>query len=119
MKHANLANKSSTLLKSKILFPLQNHFNLFEPSRYANLSGKYYVFVIVDDFSRCTWVLFLANKDDVLDTFKVFCTKIQNEKGYSIACIRSDHRGEFENHAFECFCNEFGIEHQFFLPRAP
>ncbi|KAH9659186.1 Integrase catalytic domain-containing protein [Citrus sinensis] len=47
--------------------------DLFGPSRYANLSGKYYAFVIVDDFSRYTWVLFLANKDDAPNAFKVFC----------------------------------------------
>ena len=61
--------------------PLQLlHIDLFGPSRYASLSGKFYAFVIVDDYSRYTWVLFLANKDDVLDAFKVFCKKIQNKK---------------------------------------
>ncbi|KAH9671187.1 Integrase catalytic domain-containing protein [Citrus sinensis] len=44
---------------------------------------------------------------------------VQNEKGYSITCIRSDHGGEFENHAFENFCNDLGIEHQFSSPRTP
>ncbi|KAH9743821.1 hypothetical protein KPL70_003436 [Citrus sinensis] len=93
--------------------------DLFGPSRYASLSGKYYAFVIVDDYSRYTWVLFLANKDDAIDAFQIFYKKVQNEKGYSIACIRSDHGGEFENHAFENFCNDFGIEHQFSSPRTP
>ncbi|KAH9704464.1 Integrase catalytic domain-containing protein [Citrus sinensis] len=93
--------------------------DLFGPSRYASLSGKFYAFVIVDDYSRYTWVLFLANKDDAIDAFRIFCKKVQNEKGYSITCIRSDHGGEFENHAFENFCNDFGIEHQFSSPRTP
>ena len=43
----------------------------------------------------------------------MLCKKIKNEKGHSIACIRSDHGGEFENHAFENFCNNLGIEYQF------
>ncbi|KAH9680506.1 Integrase catalytic domain-containing protein [Citrus sinensis] len=93
--------------------------DLFGPSRYANLSGKFYAFVIVDDYSRYTWVLFLANKDDAIDAFRIFYKKVQNEKGYSISCIRSDHGGEFENHAFENFCNDFGIAHQFSSPRTP
>ena len=46
----------------------------------------------------------------------MFCKKIQNEKGYSIAWIRSGHGGEFENHAFETFCNNFSIVQQFSLP---
>ncbi|KAH9649048.1 Integrase catalytic domain-containing protein [Citrus sinensis] len=95
------------------------HIDLFGPSRYASLNDKYYAFVIVDDYSRYTWVLFLANKDDALDAFKVLCKKLQNEKGYGIVCIRSDHGGEFENHAFESFCNNLGIEHQFSSPRTP
>ncbi|KAH9767789.1 hypothetical protein KPL71_011399 [Citrus sinensis] len=100
--------------------PLQLlHIDLFGPSRYASLSGKFYAFVIVDDYSRYTWVLFLANKDDAIDAFRIFCKKVQNEKGYTITCIRSDHGGEFENHAFENFCNDFGIEHQFSSPRTP
>ncbi|KAH9716748.1 Integrase catalytic domain-containing protein [Citrus sinensis] len=93
--------------------------DLFGPSRYASLSGKFYAFVIVDDYSRYTWVLFLANKDDAIDAFRIFYKKVQNEKGYSISYIRSDHGGEFENHAFENFCNDFGIEHQFSSPRTP
>lgn len=100
--------------------PLQLlHIDLFGPSRYASLSGKLYAFVIVDDYSRYTWVLFLANKDDVIDAFRIFCKKVQNEKGYSITCIRSDHGREFKNHAFENFCNDFSIEHQFSSPRTP
>ena len=68
--------------------------------------------------------MFLANKDDVIDAFRIFYKKVQNEKGYSITCIRSDHGGEFENHSFENhsfenFCNNFGIEHQFSSPRTP
>ena len=53
---------------------------MFGPSRYASLNGKYYAFVIVDDYSRYIWVLFLANKDDAFYAFKVFCKKVQNEK---------------------------------------
>ena len=38
--------------------------DFFGPSKNATNSRKYYAFVIVDDFSWYTWVLFLANKDD-------------------------------------------------------
>ena len=61
--------------------------------------------------------MFLASKDDTFDVFKIFCKKIQNEKGYVISCIRSDHGGEFENHDFKNFCNNFSKEHQFSSPR--
>ena len=58
-------------------------------------------------------MLFLASKDNVFDTFKFFCKRVQNEKGYTISCIISDYDREFENHAFEISCNDLGIEHQF------
>ncbi|KAH9783348.1 Integrase catalytic domain-containing protein [Citrus sinensis] len=74
---------------------------------------------VFDKWHRYTWVLFLANKDDAIDAFRIFFKNVQNEKCYSITCIRSDHGGEFENHAFENFCNDFGIEHQFSSPRTP
>ena len=44
---------------------------------------------------------------------------MQNEKGYTITSIRSDHGGEFDNLALENFCNENGFEHNFSSPRTP
>ena len=66
----------------------------------------------MDDFSRYTWVLFLSQKNEVL-----FCNKVQNEKSFTITCIRSDHGKEFENIDFEGYCNENCINHNFFTPR--
>ena len=45
------------------------HLDLFGPSRTRSLGDNYYGFVICDDYSRFTWTLFLAHKDE---TFKVF-----------------------------------------------
>ena len=95
------------------------HMDLFGPSRTTSLGGKSYAFVIVDDFSRYTWVLFLAHKNDAFHEFSKLCRKIQNEKGFTISCIRSDHGREFENVEFESFCDEQGIEHTFSTPRTP
>ena len=76
------------------------HIDLFGQIQTASLSGKRYGFVIVDDFSRFTWVLFLKNKNDSFEAFKTFCKKVQNEKNSSIISVRSDHGGEFENSSF-------------------
>nr|XP_009785090.1 PREDICTED: uncharacterized protein LOC104233401 [Nicotiana sylvestris] len=75
--------------------------DLFGPTRTASIGGKKYAFVIVDDFSRFTWVIFLSHKDAALKNFEVFCKKVQCEKGYYISIIRSDHGGEFESRAYE------------------
>ena len=48
---------------------------------------------------------------------KSFVKELQNEKRIYRFFIRSDSSGEFEIHAFESFCNNFGIEHEFSSPR--
>jgi len=60
------------------------------------LGGNCYGFVIVDDYYRFTWTLFLATKDDIFDAFAIFV-----------------------NHRFKDFCDEFGISHNFSWPRTP
>ena len=72
------------------------HMDLFGPSRTPSLGGKSYAFVIVDDFSRYTWVLFLSQNNEAFYEFSKFCNKVQNEKGFTITCIRSDYGREFE-----------------------
>ncbi|CAJ2661907.1 unnamed protein product [Trifolium pratense] len=95
------------------------HIDLFGPVKTTSLGGKNYGFVIVDDYSRYTWVLFLKNKDESFESFKIFCKKVQNERGSNIISIRSDHGGEFENSHFESFFDENGISHNFSCPRTP
>ena len=65
--------------------------DLVGPSQVASLSGKHYTYVIVDDYSRFTWVAFLTHKSDAFETFKCFAKRVQNEKGYFITALRSDH----------------------------
>ena len=70
--------------------------DLFGPSRTPSLGEKSYAFVIVDDFFRYTWVLFLSQKNETFYEFSKFCNKVHNEKGFAITCIRSDYGREFE-----------------------
>jgi len=87
------------------------HMDLFGPSRSMSLGGKYYGLVIVDDYSRYTWTLFLRTKNDA---FCKLARVVQNEKGLNIILIRSDDGGEFQNEYFEKFCEENGIHHSIF-----
>jgi transposase InsO family protein len=38
------------------------HMDLVGPARVCLAGGKWYVLVIMDDYSRCAWVFFLADK---------------------------------------------------------
>jgi len=105
MKHVLEENKSKVVLNQITLFLLKKplellHIDLFGPVRTTSLAGKQYGFVIVDDFSRYTWVLFLKHKDEA---FEIFCSLVQNEKESNIISVRSDHGGEFENLSFKTF----------------
>ena len=93
--------------------------DLLGPTRTTSLGGKRYALVIVDDFSRYTWVLFLATKDETFKVFKTFYKRITNLKDQTIVSIRSDHGSEFENQKFELFCSKHGIGHNFSAPKTP
>ncbi|XP_021731349.1 uncharacterized protein LOC110698260 [Chenopodium quinoa] len=95
------------------------HMDLCGPMRIQSRSGKKYVLVIVDDYSRFTWVIFLASKDENFNEFVAFAKKIQKISGHSIVHLRSDHRTEFENSRFDEFCRENGMNHNFSAPRTP
>ena len=59
-----------------------------------------YAYVVVDDFSRFTWINFIKEKSEVFYIFKDMCQKLQREKGSNIVRIRSDHGREFVNRKF-------------------
>jgi len=95
------------------------HIDLFGPVSTASFYGSKYGLVIVDDYSRWTWVKFLKSKDHAYDVFSNLCTLMQSEKEAKILKIRSDHGCEFENEPFEAFCEKHGIIHEFSSPRTP
>ena len=95
------------------------HMDLFGPFRTMSLGVNLYALVIVDDFSRYTWTLFLAAKNDTFHAFKRFAKMLENEKSSKIVSIRSDHGGEFQKERFEHFCEKHGIKHNFYAPRTP
>ncbi|GJU01625.1 retrovirus-related pol polyprotein from transposon TNT 1-94 [Tanacetum coccineum] len=53
------------------------HMDLCGPMRVASINGKKYILVIVDDYSRYTWTLFLRSKDETPEVLKDFLIMIQ------------------------------------------
>ena len=54
--------------------------DLIGPARVKSLGGNLYALVVVDDYSRFTWTMFLASKQDAFDAFVVLAKKVQNER---------------------------------------
>ncbi|GJX57345.1 integrase, catalytic region, zinc finger, CCHC-type containing protein [Tanacetum coccineum] len=50
--------------------------DLCGPMRIASINGKRYILVIVDDYSRYTWVVFLRSKDEAPKEIKTFLKRI-------------------------------------------
>ena len=73
------------------------HIDLMGPTRVQNLGGMKYIPIVVDDFTRYTWVVLLKDKSEAVDKMIHLCKKLQVEKNIQIAQIKSDHGREFEN----------------------
>ncbi|GKA79415.1 putative ribonuclease H-like domain-containing protein [Tanacetum coccineum] len=54
------------------------HMDLFGPTFVSSLMNKKYCLVVTDDYSRFTWVFFLASKDETSGILKNFITEIEN-----------------------------------------
>ena len=61
-KQVRSSFKPKNLVSTSRLLELL-HMDLFGPMDVISMGGKSYGFVIVDDYSRFTWVYFLAHKD--------------------------------------------------------
>jgi transposase InsO family protein len=95
------------------------HMDLFGLIAYISIGGSKYCLVIVDDYSRFTWVFFLQEKSYTQETLKRFLRRAQNEFGLRIKKIRSDNGTEFKNSQIEGFLEEEGIKHEFSSPYTP
>ena len=53
------------------------------------------MFVLVDDFSRKSWVILLKNKGEAGDRLKEWKALVENERGLNLGRIRTENGGEF------------------------
>jgi hypothetical protein len=82
--------------------------------------GKWYVLVVVDDYSRYAWVFFLEDKGETFGFVRDLVLRLRNKRhGDAIRSIHSDNGSEFRNSRFETFCHDLGLEHQFSIPYTP
>jgi transposase InsO family protein len=89
------------------------------PSQICSMGGKWYVLVIIDDYSRYSWVFFLESKDEVFEHFRSLALRLNNEHPNCLKDIRSDNGTKFRNASFNQFCLEHSVDQQFFAPRVP
>jgi hypothetical protein len=59
-------------------------------SQVRSMGGRWYVIVVVDDYSRYSWVFFLESKDEVFEHFQRLALRLNNEHSNCLKVIRSD-----------------------------
>ncbi|GJS10244.1 putative ribonuclease H-like domain-containing protein, partial [Tanacetum coccineum] len=98
-----------TKIVSSISQPLQMlHMDLFCPTFVKSLMKKMYCLVVTYDFSRFSWVFFLATKDETSEILKTFITGIENLIDLRVKVIRCDNGTEFKNRVLNQFCEMKG-----------
>nr|GFB11791.1 retrovirus-related Pol polyprotein from transposon TNT 1-94 [Tanacetum cinerariifolium] len=95
------------------------HIDLCGPMRIASINGKRYILVIVDDYSRYTWVHFLRFKDEALAVIITFLKRITVLLQSPVIIIRTDNGTEFKNQVLKAYFDFVGISHQMSSVRTP
>ncbi|GJS98610.1 uncharacterized mitochondrial protein-like protein [Tanacetum coccineum] len=103
-------------------------WNMFYLTDYEAIDGGYVAFggnpkegkiTRKDDYSRFTWVFFLATKDETSGILKSFIIGIENLVDHKVKVIRCDNGTEFKNREMNQFFEMKGILRQFSLARIP
>ena len=74
----------------------------------STTNHRYYV-ILVDDFSRKCWILFMQKKYQTFSKFCEFKALVEKYTGKKVKDLRSDNDGEYISIEFKKFCAKKGI----------
>ncbi|GJR89652.1 retrovirus-related pol polyprotein from transposon TNT 1-94 [Tanacetum coccineum] len=94
------------------------HMDLCGPINVASFNEKKYILVIVDDYSRFTWVKCLRSKDEAPDFIIKFLKMIQLRLKAPVRRIRTYNGIEFVNQTLCEYYEKVGISHETFVARS-
>nr|GEZ41353.1 hypothetical protein [Tanacetum cinerariifolium] len=95
------------------------HMDLYGLMHVKSVNGNKYILVIVDDYSRFTWVKFLRSKDETPTFIIKFLKMIQVRLNVPVRRIRTDNGTEFVNQTLRDYYEEVGISHETLVARSP
>ncbi|GJT97881.1 putative ribonuclease H-like domain-containing protein [Tanacetum coccineum] len=95
------------------------HMDLCGPLREQSINGKKYILVIVDDYSRFTWVKFLRSKDKTPAFVIILLKQLQVGLNKTVRFVRTDNGTEFVNTALTDYYESVGITYEKTVPRTP
>ncbi|GKA38395.1 retrovirus-related pol polyprotein from transposon TNT 1-94 [Tanacetum coccineum] len=103
---ANFKTKQTSTIK-KCLHLL--HMDLFGLVTPRSINHEKYTLVIIDEYSRYTWVYFLKKKSQAPETIMSFIKRVKNQNDIKVKQLRTDNGTEFKNSTLVIFCDEKGI----------
>ncbi|GJU65125.1 putative ribonuclease H-like domain-containing protein [Tanacetum coccineum] len=95
------------------------HMDLFGPVSVESVHKKKYCLVVTYDYSRFSWVFFLAYKDETYDILHDLIVGLENKLRQKVKTIRCDHGTEFKNQMMNEFCAKKGIKREYSIARTP
>ncbi|GJU51835.1 retrovirus-related pol polyprotein from transposon TNT 1-94 [Tanacetum coccineum] len=95
------------------------HMDLCSPMRVQSINGKKYILVIVDDYSRFTWVKFLRSKDETPAFIINLLKQLQVGLNKTVRFVRTDNGTEFVNKDLTDYYESIGITHEKTVMRTP
>ncbi|GKA71988.1 retrovirus-related pol polyprotein from transposon TNT 1-94 [Tanacetum coccineum] len=95
------------------------HMDLFGPITRTSINHEKYTLVIVDEYSRYTWVYFLKKKSQAPETIMSFIKRVENQNDIKVKQLRTYNGTEFRNSTLVNFCNEKRISQNFSSPYTP
>ncbi|XP_033144322.1 uncharacterized protein LOC103859022 isoform X1 [Brassica rapa] len=113
-KSHKLPFHQNTIISSR---PLQYIYTDLWSSPIVSVDNYKYYLVLVDHFSRYTWLYPLKLKSQVKETFRVFKALVENQFSTKIGTLYSDNGGEFL--ALRQLLAEAGISHLTSPPHTP
>lgn len=88
------------------------HGDVCGPMENLSIGGARYFLLLVDDYTKMSFVYFLKSKDEVFQSFKTFKSFAENQCNRKIKIFRSDNGCEFVNKNLSDYLKTFGIVHQ-------
>ncbi|GKC31318.1 retrovirus-related pol polyprotein from transposon TNT 1-94 [Tanacetum coccineum] len=71
-----------------------------------SINHEKYTLVIVDEYSRYTWVYFLKKKRQAHETIMYFIKRVENQNDIKVKQLRTDNGTKFKNIILVNFCDE-------------
>ena len=112
-KHTRIIKSNRISSKSKKLQEIYN--DIWRPHNLASILGKNYVLLLLDEFTRKSWIILLKSKIEFFNAFKLWLPRAEVCRD-KLNCLQTNGREEFINIAFQSFWKESKIKISYATP---